>query len=54
MEFQRRLIKYSYCDPIQAMFDRDRKEAKPNFGKKEKQLGAFFFLGQDSVKLKVT
>ena len=32
LEFQRRLIKYSFCDPIQAMFDRDSKEAKQNFG----------------------
>ena len=26
-EFKRRLLKYFCCDPIQAMFDRDRKEA---------------------------
>ena len=28
LEFQRRLLKYSRCDPIWAMFDRDRKEAR--------------------------
>ena len=31
LEFQRRLLKYSRCDPIRAMFDRDRKETRHNF-----------------------
>ena len=42
---QRRLIKYSCYDPIQAMFDRDRKEAKYNFGKKRKATGCIFLPG---------
>ena len=45
LAFQRRLIKYSFCDPIQAMFDRDRKEAKQNFGKKRKANGCIFLPG---------
>ena len=52
--FQRRLIKYSCCDPLQAMLDRDTKVARQNFCRKRNQLGAFLFLVQDSVKLKVT
>ena len=32
LEFQRRLIKYSCCDPLQAMLYRDTKVARQNFG----------------------
>ena len=34
LEFQRRLLKYYWCDPIRAIFDRNRKKARQNFGKK--------------------
>ena len=34
LKFQRRLLKYSRCDPIRAIFDRNRKKARQNFGKK--------------------
>ena len=39
LEFQRRLIIYSRCDPIREMFYRDRKEVRLNFGKKRKATG---------------
>ena len=45
MEFQRRFLKYSWCDPIQAMFGRYRKEARQNFGKKRKATGCIFLPG---------
>ena len=45
LEFQIRLQKYSCCDPIQAMFDRDRKEEKENFGRKRKATGCIYLPG---------
>ena len=42
----------SFGDPLQAMWDIDRKTARICFGKKEIQLDLFFFLGQNSMKLK--
>ena len=36
------MIKYSCCDPLQAMFDRYRKVAKQNFGKKRKATGCIY------------
>ena len=34
--------KYSCCDTLQAMFDRDRKVAKDNFGRKRKATGCIY------------
>ena len=45
LEFQRRFLKYSRCDPIRAMFDRDRKEARQDLGKKRKATGCIFLPG---------
>ena len=42
---QRRMKKYSCCDPLQAMFDRDRKVAKQNFGRKRKATGCIYLPG---------
>ena len=44
-EFQRRLIKYSCCDPLQSMLDRDTKVARQNFGRKIKPTGCIFIPG---------
>ena len=54
LEFQRRLLKFSCWYQIQKIFYRYRKEARQNFGKRKNNWVHFFFLGQDSVKLKVT
>ena len=45
LEFQIRLIKYSCCDPLQAMLDRDTKVARQNFGRKRKPTGCIFLSG---------
>ena len=37
--------KYSCFDPLQAMFDRDRKGAKENFGGKRKGTGCIYLPG---------
>ena len=38
-------MKYSCCDPLQAMFDRDRKMAKDNVGRKRKSTGCIYLPG---------
>ena len=42
-----------FGDTLKAMWDRDSKISKDNFGRKIKATGCIFFLGQISVKLKV-
>ena len=43
----------SGCDPVQEMWDRDRKIARDNFGRERgNQLDLFIFMGQNSVSLK--
>ena len=43
----------SFGEPLQAMWNRDRKITRYNFYKKENQLDLFILLDQNSVKLKV-
>ena len=38
-------MKYSCCEPLQAMLDRDMKAARQNFGRKRKPTGCIFFPG---------
>ena len=38
-------MKYSCCDPLQAMLDRDMKVARHNFGRKIKPTGCIFLPG---------
>ena len=45
LEFQRRFIKYSCCDPLQEMLNRDTKVARHNFGRKRKPTGCIFLPG---------
>ena len=42
---QRRMRRYSCCDTIQAMFDRDMKVTKDNFGRKRKGTGCIYLPG---------
>ena len=44
---QRRMKTFSFGDPLQAMFDRDRKMAKDNFGRKIKATGCIYIPGSD-------
>ena len=39
------MIKYSCFNPLQAMFDRDRKVAKENFCRKRKGTGCIYITG---------
>ena len=39
--------KYSCFDPLQAMFDRDRKMVEENFGIKRKATGCIYLPGSD-------
>ena len=45
---------FYFGDQLQAMFDRDRKMAKDNFGKNRKETGCIYLPGSDLVKLEVT
>ena len=42
---QRRIKTLSFCDPLQEMFDRDRKMAKDNFGRKRKATECIYLPG---------
>ena len=42
---QRRMKCISFGDPLQAMFDRERKMAKDNFGRKRKSTGCIYLPG---------
>ena len=44
---QRRMKKSSFGDLLQAMFDRDRKMANNNFGRKRKTAGCIYLTGSD-------
>ena len=43
----------SGCDPIQKMWDRDRKIERENFGRKRKSTGFIYLPGSKIVSLKV-
>ena len=45
VSLHRRMIKYSCFDPLQAMFDRDRRVAKENSGRKIKGTGCIHLPG---------
>ena len=38
---------FSFGDPLQAMFDRNRKTEKDNFGRKRKANGCIYLTGSD-------
>ena len=42
----------SGCDPIQEIWDRDKKISRENLGRKRKSNGFFIFLDQNLVMLK--
>ena len=45
LSLQRRMVKYSCFDPLQAMFDSGRKVGKYNFGRKRKATGCIYLPG---------
>ena len=54
LEIIRRHVRYPGYDPIQSMLDRNFKWQDRILVEKENQLGAFFYLVQDSVTQKAT
>ena len=45
MPYKEKIKTFSFGDPLQAMFDRDRKMSKDNFGRKIKSTGCIYIPG---------